>query len=205
MPIGSAVSISSVIHKKILKLMGNRFEITVVSENENEALARIDEAIVEIRRIEKLLTTFDENSQTNLINRYAGVKPVKVDREMVDIIQRSKKISDITQGAFDITYGSVDKKLWNFDKNMTSLPDADLARKMVRLINYKNVIVEEKKSTVFLKEKGMRIGFGGIGKGYAAERAKFILQQRGMKSPGLYGKFPVVFISVLGKHIVMYQ
>ncbi|HQX74356.1 MAG TPA: FAD:protein FMN transferase [Chitinophagaceae bacterium] len=182
MPIGSAVSISSVIHKKILKLMGNRFEITVVSENENEALARIDEAIVEIRRIEKLLTTFDENSQTNLINRYAGVKPVKVDREMVDIIQRSKKISDITQGAFDITYGSVDKKLWNFDKNMTSLPDADLARKMVRLINYKNVIVEEKKSTVFLKEKGMRIGFGGIGKGYAAERAKFILQQRGMKS-----------------------
>ena len=182
MPIGSAVSISSVIHKKILKLMGNRFEITVVSENENEALARIDEAIVEIRRIEKLLTTFDENSQTNPINRYAGVKPVKVDREMVDIIQRSKKISDITQGAFDITYGSVDKKLWNFDKNMTSLPDADLARKMVRLINYKNVIVEEKKSTVFLKEKGMRIGFGGIGKGYAAERAKFILQQRGMKS-----------------------
>ena len=95
--------------------MGNRFEITVVSENENEALARIDEAIVEIRRIEKLLTTFDENSQTNLINRYAGVKPVKVDREMVDIIQRSKKISDITQGAFDITYGSVDKKLWTFD------------------------------------------------------------------------------------------
>ena len=182
MPIGSAVSISSVIHKKILKLMGNRFEITVVSENENEALARIDEAIVEIRRIEKLLTTFDENSQTNLINRYAGVKPVKVDREMVDIIQRSKKISDITQGAFDITYGSVDKKLWNFDKNMTSLPDADLARKMVRLINYKNVIVEEKKSTVFLKEKGMRIGFGGIGKGYAAERAKLLLKQNGVQS-----------------------
>lgn len=182
MPIGSTLSISSVIHKKILKLMGNRFEITVVSDNENEALARIDEAIAEIRRIEKLLTTYDENSQTNLINRYAGVKPVKVDRELVDIIQRSKKISDITQGAFDITYGSVDKKLWNFDKHMTSLPDADLARKMVRLINYKNVIVDEKKSTVFLKEKGMRIGFGGIGKGYAAERAKLILQQKEVES-----------------------
>lgn len=182
MPIGSTLSISSVIHKKILKLMGNRFEITVVSDNENEALARIDEAIAEIRRIEKLLTTYDENSQTNLINRYAGVKPVKVDRELVDIIQRSKKISDITQGAFDITYGSVDKKLWNFDKHMTSLPDADQARKMVRLINYKNVIVDEKKSTVFLKEKGMRIGFGGIGKGYAAERAKLILQQKEVES-----------------------
>ena len=71
MPIDNTLSIAPVIHKKILKLMGNRFEITVVSENENEALARIDEAIVEIRRIEKLLTTFDENSQTNLINHFS--------------------------------------------------------------------------------------------------------------------------------------
>jgi len=72
MPIDNTLSIAPAIHKKVLKLMGNRFEITVVSENENEALARIDEAIVEIRRIEKLLTTFDENSQTNLINRVTG-------------------------------------------------------------------------------------------------------------------------------------
>lgn len=178
----SLLSIATGIYKKVLKLMGNRFEITVVSDNESEALASIDEAIAEIRRIERLLTTFDDNSQTNLINRFAGIRPVKVDREMIDIIQRARKISEITQGAFDITYGSVDKKLWNFDQQMTSLPDPDTARKMVRLINYRNVIVDEKNSTVFLKEKGMRIGFGGIGKGYAAERAKFILQQKEVKS-----------------------
>ncbi|MES1218322.1 MAG: FAD:protein FMN transferase [Bacteroidota bacterium] len=171
-----------VLHKKVLKLMGNRFEITVVSEDEKEALARIDDAVSEISRIEKLLTTFSDSSQTNLINRNAGITPVKVDKEVFDIIQRSKKISEVTQGAFDITYGSVDKKLWNFDKDMTSLPDADTARKAVHLINYRNVVLDESKSTVFLKEKGMRIGFGGIGKGYAAERAKIILQQRGVKS-----------------------
>lgn len=162
--------------------MGNRFEITVVSENEAEGLAKIDDAIAEISRIEKLLTTFSETSQTNLINRNAGIAPVKVDKEVFDIIQRSKRISDVTQGAFDITYGSVDKRLWNFDKDMTSLPDSETAKKMVRLINYKNVILDEKKGTVFLKEKGMRIGFGGIGKGYAAERAKYILQQKGITS-----------------------
>jgi thiamine biosynthesis lipoprotein len=65
---------------------------------------------------------------------------------------------------------------------MTSLPDAETARKSVHLINYKNVILDERKSTVFLKEKGMRIGFGGIGKGYAAERAKYLLQKKGIKS-----------------------
>jgi thiamine biosynthesis lipoprotein len=88
----------------------------------------------------------------------------------------------LTQGAFDITYGSIDKDLWNFNTKMTALPDAETAAKMVRLINYRNVVVDEKESTVFLKEQGMRIGFGGIGKGYAAEMAKRLLQQRGVKS-----------------------
>ena len=182
MPISDTLTILPTLQRKVLKLMGNRFEITVVADNEKEGLAKIDDAVAEISRIEKLLTTFNESSQTNLINRNAGIAPVKVDREVFDIIHRSKRISDVTQGAFDITYGSVDKKLWNFDKNMTSLPDAETAKKAVHLINYRNVILDEKKCTVFLKEKGMRIGFGGIGKGYAAERAKYILQQKGVES-----------------------
>jgi FAD:protein FMN transferase len=168
--------------KKVLKLMGNRFEITVVGDDRLWADKRIDDAVEEIKRIEKLFTTFDESSQTNLINRNAGIAPVKVDREVYDLIERSKKISALTQGAFDITYGSIDKRLWNFDKTMTSLPDAQTAKKLVRLINYQNVILDEKNCSVFLKEKGMRIGFGGIGKGYAAEKAKSLLQQKGVKS-----------------------
>ena len=182
MPESNILTIAPTLHRKVLKLMGNRFEITVVSENKDEALARIDDAVAEISRIEKLLTTFSDSSQTNLINRNAGLSPVKVDKEVFDIIARSKRISDVTQGAFDITYGSVDKKLWNFDKTMTSLPNAETAKRSVHLINYRNVILDEKKCTVFLKEKGMRIGFGGIGKGYAAERAKIILQQKGITS-----------------------
>ena len=168
--------------KKILKLMGNRFEITVVGDDPLWTDKRIDDAVEEIKRIEKLFTTFDESSQTNLINRNAGAKPVKVDREVYDLIERSKKISTLTQGAFDITYGSIDKRLWNFDKTMTSLPDPQTAKQLVRLINYRNVILDEKNCSVFLKEKGMRIGFGGIGKGYAAEKAKSLLQQKGVKS-----------------------
>jgi thiamine biosynthesis lipoprotein len=162
--------------------MGNRFELTVVSDNAAWAGLRIDEAIAEIQRIEKLFTTFNEDSQTNRINTNAGIEPVKVDKEVFDLIERSKRISDITQGAFDISYGSIDKGLWNFDKNMTALPDEATAKQLVRLINYRNVILDEKNRTVFLKEKGMRIGFGGIGKGYAAERAKYILKQNGVES-----------------------
>ena len=168
--------------KKVEKLMGNRFEITVVAENENWANEKIELAIAEIRRIEKVFTTFDENSQTNLINKNAGICSVKVDSEVLGLIQRSLAISELTDGAFDITYGSLDKTLWNFDTKMKSLPDTNTAQSMVRLINFRNVIVDIEKCTVMLKEKGMRIGFGGIGKGYAAEMAKALLMKEGVKS-----------------------
>lgn len=169
-------------YKKGLRLMGNHFEISVVAEEEGYANQCIDSAIAEIQRIEKLLTTFNDSSQTNLINNNAGIQPVVVDREVFRLIQRSIKLSQLTQGAFDITYGSIDKNLWNFNSNMTELPDKETAKRLVRLIDYRNIVLDEEQSTVFLKEKGMRIGFGGIGKGYAAERAKLVLQNNGIES-----------------------
>ena len=184
MQANDTATIQQTIYKRVLKLMGNRFEISVVANEEEEVWANncIETAIGEIQRIERLLTTYSEDSQTNLVNRNAGIAPVKVDKELIALIERSKKISEITQGAFDISYGSIDKRLWNFDRAMTTLPGKETARRLVRLINYKNIITSSEKQTVFLKEKGMRIGFGGIGKGYAAERAKYILQQNGVEN-----------------------
>lgn len=168
------------VHSRTCKLMGNMFSFSIIHSDEDWAGHCIDLAVDEIKRIESLLTTFKDDSQTNKINQAAGKYPVKVDKEVFDLIRRSLKISELTQGAFDISYGSIDKKLWNFDRTMTSLPGAAVARKMVRLINYKNIQLDEAESTVFLKNEGMRIGFGGIGKGYAADRGKQILQDLGI-------------------------
>ena len=170
------------LYKKNLKLMGNRFEISILANDEDFANLNIDLAVAEISRIEKLLTTFSNDSITFQINENAGIQPVVVPKEVFDLIFRCQMISKMTQGAFDISYGSIDKKFWNFDVNMTSLPDKDLAKKAVELINYENIILNEKDKTIFLKNKGMRIGFGGIGKGYAAECAKKIIQQNGIES-----------------------
>lgn len=166
--------------KRSARLMGNHFEITVVAADDQTAGAFIETGFNEIRRIERLLTTFDESSQVNQVNAQAGIRPVKVDREVFDLITRSLRISGVTDGAFDITYGSIDKRLWNFDRSMTALPDPVTARQMIRLIDYRKVILDEEACTVFLKEKGMRIGFGGIGKGYAAEKAKALLINAGV-------------------------
>lgn len=168
--------------RKPQKLMGNAFEITVVDNHENTAYQHIEAAVTEIQRIEKLLTTFSKNSQTSLINHYAGIQPVKVDREVFDLIERSLRISRITDGYFDISYGGIDKSFWNFDRNMKQLPDPKLIKDHLKLVNYENILLNPEDQTVFLKEKGMRIGFGGIGKGYAAEMAKRLLQKRGVQS-----------------------
>lgn len=170
------------VFRRALKLMGNRFELSVVGDDPAWAHEHIDAAVEEIRRIERLLTTYDEKSETSQVNRYAGLTPVAVSAETFHLIERSIRISRLTQGAFDITYGSVDKRLWNFDTTMTSLPDPETAKKMVRLIDYRNILLDREQGTVFLKHAGMRIGFGGIGKGYAADRARYLLQNRGVTS-----------------------
>lgn len=170
------------LHRRALRLMGNGFELAIRNESERLANGLIDLAIDEIKRIEQLLTTFSDESVTSKINRSAGKQVTQVPDEVFQLIARCQKISFLTQGAFDISYGGFDKRFWNFDLSMKELPSAENAAQAVRLINYKNILLDEKEQTVFLKDEGMRIGFGGIGKGYAAERAKQVLKHNGVNS-----------------------
>jgi thiamine biosynthesis lipoprotein len=169
----------SFIWKKSARLMGNHFDISLVAEEEELANEWIQQGFNHIKEIEYLLTTYSETSDLYRINAAAGIEPVVVQKETFDIIERSLQISALTQGAFDISYGSVDKRLWNFDVHQNELPDPETAKKMVRLINYRNILLDKAATTVMLKEKGMRIGLGGIGKGYAAEKTRQYLKSLG--------------------------
>ena len=166
-------------YKRTLKLMGSRFDITVVAKDPVEANIYIDLAINEITRIEQLISSWDPKSQTSEINRNAGIKPVKVDSELFDLIQRGIGISKLTDGAFDISYASMDK-IWKFDGSMTEMPSTDSIKASVSKVGYRNIILDKENNTVFLKLKGMKIGFGAIGKGYAADKAKNLLIYKGV-------------------------
>jgi thiamine biosynthesis lipoprotein len=166
--------------QKVLKLMGTRFEITVVAPNEEIGYINIDEAVSEIQRIEKIISSWDESSETSLINKNAGIKPVKVSPELFGLIERSIRISALTDGAFDITYASMDQ-IWKFDGSMKAMPNESDIKKSIAKIGYQKIILDAEKSTVYLPEPGMKIGFGAIGKGYAADRAKKLLVSKGVK------------------------
>lgn len=166
---------------KTVKLMGSRFDLTVVAKDSTQCYEYIDLAINEISRIEKLISSWDKNSQTSEINRNAGIKPVVVDDELFRLIERALKISKLTNGAFDISYASMDK-VWFFDGSMTQMPSEEDIKKSVEKVGYQNIILDETTHSVFLKLEGMKIGFGAIGKGYAADKAKALLQSKGVRA-----------------------
>ncbi|MDL5511597.1 FAD:protein FMN transferase [Arenibacter sp. M-2] len=154
--------------------MGDKFDITVVADNEEIGYINIEEAVSEIKRIEKMISSWDEESETSLINKNAGIKPVKVSVELYKLIERANQISEITNGAFDITFAGMDN-IWKFDGSMKFKPTKDEIIHSVSKVGYKKIILNEVDHTVFLRLKGMKIGFGGIAKGYAADMAKELL------------------------------
>lgn len=166
---------------RVLALMGSRFEITAVAQSDSLCNFGVEAAILEITRIEKLISSWDPASQTSEINRMAGVRPVRVDAELSNLILRSKKISDLTGGAFDISYASMDQ-LWKFDGSMKDLPSKEALLPAIALIDYRKIIIDSKEQTVFLPEKGMKIGFGAIGKGYAANQARKVMETEGISN-----------------------
>lgn len=167
------------VFQRTLKLMGSRFDLTVVAENQEQGDVYMDMAIAEITRIEKMISSWDPDSQTSKINKNAGIAPVKVDPELFNLIERALKISRLTQGAFDISYASMDR-IWKFDGSVTKMPSAETIKNSVAKVGYQNIILDPENHTVFLKLKGMKIGFGAIGKGYAADMAKALLQKNGV-------------------------
>lgn len=169
---------AQITHKRKLFMLGSPFEVTVVAKDTVKANEYIDMAIAESKRIENLISDWIPTTQISEINKNAGIKPIKVDTEVFELVERAIKISQITKGAFDISYASMDK-IWKFDGSMTTMPTEEAIKKSVEKIGYKNIILNAKERTIFLKLEGMKLGLGGIGQGYIADKIKNSLYLKG--------------------------
>lgn len=169
------------IFKKKQSLLGSPFEITVVAKDSVQGNLFSDLAIAEVKRIENLISDWIPTSQISKVNQNAGISPIKVDKEVFDLVERATKISKLTSGAFDISYASMDR-IWKFDGSMKEMPTPEEIRKSVEKVGYQNIILNPKDTTIFLKNKGMKLGLGGIGQGYIADKIKVLLQEKGCSS-----------------------
>lgn len=166
-------------HHHHLLLMGCGFVLTAVHEDKQLAWDALRAGEAEIRRIEALISSWKAGTQTSKINDASGIHAVEADPELFELIQRSLKVSELTCGAFDIS-GTLSRYYWKFDKMSHRLLEKEKIYELASLIDYRSIELNKEESTVYLKKAGMKIGFGGIGKGYAAEQAKKVMESLGI-------------------------
>src|SRR5881296_354867 len=161
--------------------MGTELRLTAWTDDESEIVAAFEAIFQEFDRLEGLLSNWQEDSDVQRLNAAAGKHPVRVGTELRDVLQAARQISDWTGGKFDVTFG-VMSGLWRFDYQDQDgrIPDRQDVRRRLPLINYRDLEIDERAGTAFLKRKGMNANLGGIGKGYAVDRAASILRQSGL-------------------------
>lgn len=172
---------AQVLQKRTTMLMGSRWDITIVAKDSLTAEQNIDTVIKEVSRIEYLISDWKPETQISAVNRNAGIAPVKVDKEVLQLTQRAIHISEITNGAFDISFAAMER-IWKFDGSMTEMPTPEAVKKAKEKVGYKNIIIDTANSTIFLKLPGMKIGFGALGEGYAADRCRDMMLAKGIKA-----------------------
>jgi thiamine biosynthesis lipoprotein len=159
--------------------MGTEVRMSAYTDDETGAVRAFESAFAEIQRLEALMTTWKPDSEVSRINAEAGLRPVAVSDEVLEVIEASERASALSGGAFDITFYAM-RGLWKFDEDLDpKIPDPAEIKRRLPLIDWRKVIVDKKKKTVFLAKKGMAINLGGIAKGYAVDRAVAVLKKAG--------------------------
>ena len=161
------------------RVMGTVVNLTIWTDDEGNAAEAANAVFEEFRRVDRLMSSWRPDSEVSAINANAGIQPVVVDEEVLNVIERAQQTSKRTGGAFDITVGAF-RGLWKFDQDMDgSIPDDSEIAERAGLVNYRDVILDPKRHTAMLRRPRMRITLGGIAKGYAVDRAVAILRRRG--------------------------
>jgi FAD:protein FMN transferase len=158
-------------------IMGTRCSVELWSEDRAKGEAAIASVFADMHRIDRLMSTWKEDTEISLVNREAGKHPVKVSQELFQLLQVSVEYSELSHGAFDITYASVGY-LYDFKKGVH--PDSKAIDAALPGINYRHMKLDPQATTVFFTRPGMRIDLGGIAKGYSVDRGIEILQKQGI-------------------------
>lgn len=160
--------------------MGSALQLTAWTDDESAASVAFDEVFAEFDRLDGLMSVWRAGSDVERLNAAAGLHPVAVSTEMREVLAVAHQTSDWTGGKFDVTFGVL-SGLWKFDHDQdNSIPDAREVRRRLPLVDYRALDVDEQRGTAFLRQKGMKVHLGGIGKGYAIDRAAAMLRRRGL-------------------------
>jgi FAD:protein FMN transferase len=159
--------------------MGSEVHLTAWTADQSGAVSAFEAAFDEFDRLDALMSVWKDGSEVERLNRAAGQTPVPIGAEMREVLSMARLASEWTEGKFDVTFGVL-SGLWKFDHDLDgNIPPRGDVLARLPLIDYRQLAVDETAGTALLKQKGMRVHLGGIGKGYAVDRAATILRGRG--------------------------
>jgi thiamine biosynthesis lipoprotein len=160
--------------------MGSPLRLTAWTADERTALAAFDAVFAEVDRLDRLMTVWRDESDVQRLNSAAGREPVPVSAETFEVLQIASDIGALSAGAFDVTFAAL-ADVWKFDHDIDGrVPShADIAARLP-LVDYRALVLDAQARTAFLKRPGMRVNLGGIGKGYAVDRAAMLLRASGL-------------------------
>lgn len=167
--------------KKTFLLMGTQVELTVVAPSKLKPEALVEGAHDEMRRVESICNYYDPKSFVSRLNAQTDGEPLRVaegEEDILDILDAARSISELSEGAFDITFATVGK-FYRFDPENPRLPTPEEIAGALGKIDFRNVVVDRANKTVSLKGEGTKINLGGIAKGSAVDSAIKYLKERG--------------------------
>ena len=159
-------------------MMGTEVSVYVWHDDAVVGEQLLADVFAEAARIDRLMSTYKDDSQISDINRRAATEPVVSGDELFQLIRRSMDISVLTRGAFDITYDSVGQ---HYDFRKGERPNEDTVQDELKLIDYRLIKLDQARGTVQFLQEGVRINLGGIAKGYVVERGIDILRNQGVE------------------------
>ncbi len=163
--------------KQEADIMGTRIVVELYHDDPAVARRGVNAVLKEMRRIDTTMSPFIASSELSRVNREAAQHPVRVSEELFELLQRARRVSDLTGGAFDVTFASVGY-LYDYRKGVR--PDDEQRSAATTLINYHQLKLDPAQRTVQFGQPGMRIDLGGIAKGHAVDRCMMLLEQLGI-------------------------
>ena len=157
-------------------IMGTRVTVELWSDDDVKADSAIDAVLDEMRHVDESMSTYKSTSELSHVNALAADGPMLISQELFDLLTTARAYSELTEGAFDITYASVGY-LYDFRKGVH--PDEAQITRALPAVDYRHVLLDGRTRTVQFSQKGVRIDLGGIAKGYAVDRAVDVLKARG--------------------------
>jgi len=159
-------------------IMGTQISLSFWHEDKAIADQAIAQVMAEMHRIDYALSPYKEDSELSSVNRNAAKAPQKISPELSLLIDKSLFFGDLSKGAFDITFASVGRY---YDYRNSKQPDVKQRDQLLEAINYKHVHLDKKKSLLSYSHPHVYIDLGGVAKGYAVDRAAYILHNLGVK------------------------